>query len=198
MPQQDDLVDELLVEGLRRRDERALAALYDRHARASYSLALRVLGDHQRAEDVVQDAFLKLWRQADLYRANRGRFAAWFLQLVRNRSIDSLRSNSREVVPPAGAWADVFWASVASQDVDPAEVAALAVDGEEVARAIEELAPELRSVIEMAYYGGYSQSEISKELRVPLGTVKTRIRTAMLRLREALVALAPGERADAG
>jgi RNA polymerase sigma factor (sigma-70 family) len=185
-----EYTDEMLVDAVARRDEGALAAIYDRHARIAYSLAYRVVADHQRAEDIVQEAFVKLWRQPHLYQPERGTFKNWFLQLVRNRSVDDVRAGTHEVVPAGEGWADWFWSNLPAADRDPAEKAIDSLTGEVVFEALCSLPTEQRAAIELAYYGGMTQSEIARELRAPLGTVKTRIRAGMLRLRELLSPLA--------
>ena len=169
-----------------RGDHDALAELYDRHARPVYSLALRILQDRADAEDIVQEAFAQAWAQASRYDAERGAVAAWLLTLARSRAIDRLRS--RRARP------DV--ASRVAKVVDPVDVAdrtatpdVALLSAEQIDRvrvALRDLPALQRVTLELAYYEGLSHAEIAEHLEQPLGTVKTRIRQGMIRLREAL------------
>lgn len=160
-----------------------MAELYDRHARPIYSLALRILGDVTEAEDVVQEVFSQAWRQASRYSASRGAVAAWLLTLARSRAIDRLRARRAR---PAGVTDD----RAAGQVVDAGPpVDSQVLSSEQVARvraALEELPVLQRAAIELAYYEGLTHAEIAARLEEPLGTVKTRIRLAMMKLRDVL------------
>lgn len=160
-----------------------MSELYDRHARPIYSLALRILGDSTEAEDVVQDVFSQAWRQAPRYSASRGAVAAWLLTLTRSRAIDRLRARRAR---PAGV-SDQRVADNLADAGPPADSQVLS--SEHVARvraALDELPLLQRAAIELAYFEGLTHAEIADRLEQPLGTVKTRIRLAMLRLRDAL------------
>jgi RNA polymerase sigma-70 factor, ECF subfamily len=166
-------------------DGDAAARLYDRHARAVYSLALRIVNDEGDAEDVVQEVFAQAWRQAARYDASRGVVAAWLLMMARSRAIDKLRSararpDSRGVDDPRAI--DDMPAVVrdAPSRIIDAENARLAQ------RALAELPLLQRLVIELAYYEGLTQREIADRLEQPLGTVKSRLRLGLLKLRDAL------------
>ena len=160
-----------------------MAELYDRHARPIYSLALRILGDTTEAEDIVQEVFSQAWKQAARYNASRGAVGAWLLTLTRSRAIDRLRAKRARP-------GDVSDERVADQLVDagpPADL--LVLSSEQVARvraALDELPLLQRAAIELAYYEGLTHAEIADRLEQPLGTVKTRIRLAMLKLRDVL------------
>ena len=160
-----------------------MAELYDRHARPIYSLALRILGDTTEAEDIVQEVFSQAWKQAARYNASRGAVGAWLLTLARSRAIDRLRAKRARP-------GDVSDERVAGQLVDagpPADL--LVLSSEQVARvraALDELPLLQRAAIELAYYEGLTHAEIADRLEQPLGTVKTRIRLAMLKLRDVL------------
>jgi RNA polymerase sigma-70 factor (ECF subfamily) len=161
----------------------AVAELYDRHARPIYSLALRILGDATEAEDIVQEVFSQAWKQAARYNASRGAVGAWLLTLTRSRAIDRLRAKRARP-------GDVSDERVAGELVDagpPADL--LVLSSEQVARvraALDELPLLQRAAIELAYYEGLTHAEIADRLEQPLGTVKTRIRLAMLKLRDVL------------
>jgi len=164
-------------------DGDAVAELYDRHARPIYSLALRILGDVTDAEDVVQEVFSQAWRQASRYSASRGAVAAWLLTLARSRAIDRLRAKRAR---PAGVTDE----RIADQLVDASPaVDSMVLSSEQVSRvraALDELPLLQRAALELAYFEGLTHAEIADRLEQPLGTVKTRIRLAMLKLRDVL------------
>jgi RNA polymerase sigma-70 factor, ECF subfamily len=180
---EDKAADHAAVERMARGDERALAELYDRYARPVYSLALRILQDCGDAEDVVQEVFAQAWGQASRYDVQRGTVAAWLLTRARSRALDRLRA--RRARP------DLAGTSLhAVEIVDSAGAADLQlVSAEQVARvreALAELPVSQRAALELAYYDGLSHAEIATRLDQPLGTIKTRIRLAMIKLRESL------------
>ena len=179
----DVQADLAALERLARGDGDALAELYDRHARPIYSLALRILKNPSDAEDVVQDVFAQAWRQAGRYDVRRGVVAAWLLTLSRSRAIDRLRARrAREDRTAAdGAVADLK-VEMPAPDLQ-------LLSREQVARvrtALDELPLLQRIAIELAYYEGLTHAEIAERLEQPLGTVKTRIRLALGKLRDAL------------
>jgi RNA polymerase sigma-70 factor (ECF subfamily) len=180
---EDRASDQAALARMARGDGEAVAELYDRHARPIYSLALRILGDVSEAEDVVQEVFSQAWRQASRYSASRGSVAAWLLTLARSRAIDRLRARRAR---PAGVTDD----RAAGQVVDAGPpVDSQVLSSEQVARvraALEELPVLQRAAIELAYYEGLTHAEIAARLEEPLGTVKTRIRLAMMKLRDVL------------
>jgi RNA polymerase sigma-70 factor (ECF subfamily) len=161
-------------------DDAALAALYDATSALVHGLALRILGDRGAAEEVTIDVYLQVWRQADRWDPARGRPMAWLLTIARTRAID--RRRMRSAVPPAPA-------AVVSTDDGPEGASMLAQRGRIVRSALVRLSPDQRRAVELAYFGGLSHAEIARSLAEPLGTVKTRIRTAMTRLRGLLAGL---------
>jgi RNA polymerase sigma-70 factor (ECF subfamily) len=180
---EDRTVDQAVLGRMGRGDEAALAELYDRHARPVYSLALRILQDTADAEDVVQEVFAQAWRQASRYDARRGAPVAWLLTMARSRAIDRLRAKRvrPDSVPPSENLREI-----ADQATLPD---AQLLTTEQVARvrtALADLPMLQRAALELAYYEGLTHAEIAERLEQPLGTVKTRIRLAMGKLREAL------------
>ncbi len=178
--------DNQLVVRLADGDAKALEQLYDRYVRQCFGLALRMLSDVALAEEVVQEVFLKLWHQPEKYSAQKGKFASWLLSLVHNRCIDELRRRSRTEValddPATGSLLD----TKPDPDMDPGDKVWLAEQQRAVREALAGIAPEQRRVLELAYYGGLSQSEIAAKLKQPLGTVKTRMRSGLQSLRKLL------------
>jgi RNA polymerase sigma-70 factor, ECF subfamily len=169
--------DSELAAALAAGDESALAGLYDRYGAMAYGVAMRVLGDPGRAEDAVQDAFVKLWRGAAGFDASRGTLRGWLLAAVRNRSIDMLRGRSlherRELA---------LRAEVRSGQPGPDEEAAGSIERAAVRAALDELSEEQRQAVLLAYFGGFTQREIAEATGVPLSTVKGRLRLALDKL----------------
>ena len=182
------LQDDELMGRLGGRDLGAFEALYDRYGDLVYSVALRVVGDTYVAEDVAQDVFLRVWRRPDQFDLNRGKFVTWLLSVTRNRSIDERRSRGRrlrfEALPSSAEEEDVL-PSNDDRD-DPALATVLADDRVAVRAALEVLPAEQKLAIQLAYFGGFTQQEIANKLGQPLGTVKTRIRLGMQKMRGSL------------
>jgi RNA polymerase sigma-70 factor (ECF subfamily) len=183
----EQAADERLVMQLSLRDARALEALYDRYGDFVYSVSLRVVGDAQLAEDIAQEVFLRLWRRPDLFNASRGRFLTWLLSIARNRAIDERRSRGRRFrhESPPGIGAEETLASAPADD--RSDSVRHSDDKIIIERALRLLPPEQRLAIQLAYFGGYTQQEIAAGLKQPLGTVKTRIRLGLQKLRLMLI-----------
>ncbi len=175
------LSDEALVALVARGDEDALAELYDRVSRVAYGLALRVLRDERHAEDAVQEAFLQVWRNAASFRADRAKASTWILTLVHRRAVDLVRREERRQTDPI-----TDEAALGAAPGDTEEAAWLRFERERVQAALRQLPDVQREALELAYYGGFSQSELAERLGVPLGTVKSRMFAGLARLRELL------------
>ena len=178
------LADEDLMPLVERKDAAAFELVYDRHGGAAYSLAYRIVGDRNKAEDVTQEAFLSLWRSGARYDRARGSVRTWLLGVVRNRAIDSLRREATraptvelelERLPDKGPYTELTDAEALRQEA-----------AREVRGVLEMLPADQLKVIELAYFGGLSHSEIAEALGMPLGTVKGRMRLAMEKIRTAL------------
>jgi RNA polymerase sigma factor (sigma-70 family) len=178
-PPLGQLSDEALLQRLVHADEDALAALYDRFGRVAYGLAVRVLRDPTLAQDAVQDAFLAAWRTAAAFDPERGKASTWILTLVHRRAVDLVRREDRRRAEPLEA------APTPSGDATD-EAAEMLEQRRRVQEALAKLPATERQALELAYYGGLTQSELAERLGVPLGTVKSRMFTALNRLRELL------------
>ena len=181
------LSDEALVALVARGDESALAELYDRVGRVAYGLAFRVLRDERLAEDAVQEGFLALWRTAAAFRAERAKASTWILTLVHRRAVDLVRREERRRSEPLGEEVGAH----AGESESTEEAAWLRFERERVQSALRQLPDMQREAIELAYYGGFSQSELAERLGVPLGTIKSRMFAGLARLRELLDESAP-------
>jgi len=172
--------DEDLISLAASGDAQAFATLYDRHARSAYSLAYRMMGEKQAAEDLLQDAFLKVWRSAEGYRAERGSVRTWILSIAHNRAIDQLRSMASRRRTQQKVEAE----APRSQPSEAFSETWRNSQGEQVREALGTLPAEQLKVLELAYFSGYTHLEISELLGVPLGTVKGRMRLGLKKIRE--------------
>jgi len=178
-------VDWQLVEAVARGSGDALGKLYDRYAPTAYGLARRILPQPDQAEEVVQDVFAQVWREAGRYDANRSTVAGWIVMLTRTRSIDRLRA--RKARPDLARGVDpIAAAPLPSPESTPEASTLIAEDTRIVRGALARLPDQFRSLIELAYYEGLSHTEIAARTGIPVGTVKTRLRSAMGTLRSVL------------
>src|SRR5919107_3539330 len=174
------LADKDLISLVEAADAEAFATLYDRHSRAAFSLAYRMMGERQASEDLMQDAFLKVWRGAGSYRADRGSVRTWILSIVHNRGIDQIRSQASrrrtqdriEASAPRSQPSEAFAETLRNSQRD------------QVREALNTLPPEQLKILELMYFSGYTHVEIAELLSVPLGTVKGRMRLGLKKLKD--------------
>ncbi len=177
-----DTEDEELLRRIAEGDEDALLRLYDKYGRLVYSLAYRVLQDHQLAEEVTQDVFTRVWQSARSFDPRKSRFTTWLTSITRNRAIDVLRRRRVRGLTGAGEAELNTAITRADERFSPEHhLQTLAVR-----EALRQLPPAQREVLELAYFGGMTQREIAEHLHIPLGTVKTRMRLGLIKLRDLL------------
>lgn len=175
--------DEQLMRALTRGEAWAMTAIYERYGRLVFSLALKILNDHGAAEEAVQEVFVKVWERARDFDVSRGKFSSWLTGITHNHAIDELRR--RRARPTAVAEEDAL-ADVAAGDPAPIDMALQSLERRRIIEALQTIPLEQRRCIEMAYFEGYTQLEIAERLREPLGTVKTRMRLGMQKLKSLL------------
>jgi RNA polymerase sigma-70 factor (ECF subfamily) len=175
----DDPTDSTLLDRIKASDAAAFEMLYDRHSRSAYGLAYRILVNPEAAEDVVQDAFLTVWRQPASYGAERGTVRSWLLAIVHHRAIDLVRRRTHR----EDRQQNLDDALPLPDTVDTMEQARQNVEGEQVRQAISQLPPDQQRSVMLAYFGGYTHDEIARQLGVPLGTVKGRLRIGLQKMR---------------
>jgi RNA polymerase sigma-70 factor (ECF subfamily) len=184
----------VLVASIAAGDQAAMAALYDQTNRVVYGLALRILRDPGAAEEATLDVYMQVWRKAATYDISRGNPSAWLLCMARTRALDRLRSSASARNSETALEDSPIERAIAT---DNPEASTLATERQRIVRAaLERLSPEQREVIDVAYFSGLSHSEIAAKLNLPLGTVKTRIRLGMEKLREYLAPLSDAEGGD--
>ena len=176
------LSEEALVALVARGDQTALAELYDRVGRTAYGLAFRVLRDSRLAEDAVQEAFLTVWRAAAGFSAERAKATTWILTLVHRRAVDLVRREERRRADPLDDADGREEAASASAE----DAAWLHFERERIQAALKQLPDTQREALELAYYGGFTQSELAERLGLPIGTIKSRMFAGLARLRELL------------
>lgn len=174
----------LIVDG----DSGALSELYDRYSRLVFSLAIKTVGDQAVAEEITQDVFFRIWEKAATYHAEQAKVSTWLTSIARYRSIDMLRRRGVRPESNSIAWPELPPGSVPSTDGRrPEDFAAESLQAQRVRDAVEQLPVEQQQALEMAYFYGYSHSQIAETLDIPLGTIKTRIRLGMQKLRKILI-----------
>lgn len=171
-----------MAEGIRLRDPRAFELLYDRFARQAFGLAYRIVGDGPSAEDVVQEAFLTVWRQANRLNPTRGKLASFLMTVVHHRAVDHLRARNGRT--PRNL--PLEEAAFGQAETNPLETVVDLLNRDAVRQALQSLPVEQREAIELAYYQGLTQVEVAELLSVPLGTVKSRLRLGLEKMRSAL------------
>ena len=174
------LSDEALVALAARSEQSALAELYDRYGRPAYGLALRVLRDEALAEDAVQDAFMAIWKTAARFVPEKGSASTWILTLVHRRAVDVVRREQRRRADSLDGAPEVHGGAGADEE------AWLRLQRERVQSALRQLPDQQREALELAYYGGFTQSELAERLGQPVGTIKSRMFNGLARLRELL------------
>jgi RNA polymerase sigma-70 factor (ECF subfamily) len=178
-PPLTELTDEEVLAQVARGDEAALAEAYARFGRVAYGLAFRILRDAALAEDAVQDAFLSIWRTAVAFDPRRGKASTWIMTLVHRRAVDVVRREDRRRAQPLE---DAPQSTGETTD----DAASVREQRRAVQAALLQLSPDQREALELAYYGGLSQTELAEQLGVPLGTVKSRMFAALAKLRDLL------------
>ena len=174
-------LDEDLLVRVGERDKQAFEAFYDRFERRAFSLAYRIAGDRAQAEDIVQDGFLSIWKNAERYDPERGSAGAWALGIIRNRAIDAIRSRASRT--PVLDHDDDAALETRASSLHTEDQALQREEGREIRSRLSSLPENQSKVINLAFYGGFSQTEISELLQLPLGTVKGRMRLGMEKLR---------------
>ncbi|MEX2235937.1 MAG: sigma-70 family RNA polymerase sigma factor [Dehalococcoidia bacterium] len=176
--------DDELMNGMRDRDITAFETLYKRYADLVFSACLRVLSDPAMAEDMAQEIFIRVWRKPESFDPERGKFVTWLLSVSRNRAVDEIRSRGRRRKHELGNVVDVEERPSGKERDDPLFNAQLADERETILKALATLPLEQRQAIEFAYFKGLTQQEIASGLNQPLGTIKTRIRLGMQKLKK--------------
>jgi len=179
------LDDETLIRLIVQARAEALSALYDRYSRLVFSLALNSVGDPATAEEITQDVFLRVWQRARQYHADRAKVSTWLTSITRHRAIDQLRRRGSRSEQHSVDWAELTPGAEPSVN-GPEQAAVLTLERERVHAAIAQLSEEQKQALALAYFQGLTQSQIAEALVLPLGTVKTRVRLGMQKLRDLL------------
>ncbi|SDM02379.1 RNA polymerase sigma factor [Siphonobacter aquaeclarae] len=166
-----------LVAMLRERNQRGFTILYDNYSSALYGVILKIVRSEEIAADVMQESFVKIWRNIDSYERSKGSLFTWILNVARNTAIDKIRSQDYQQNTQNQPLE--YFVSVVEEE-NPVEHQ---VDAIGVRKVVDQLRPEYRSIIELVYFQGYTQAEVAEELEIPLGTVKTRVKAALAQLR---------------
>lgn len=175
MPQTQTYSETELVQLLKQRTHTAFNYLYDNYAGAMYNIILSIIQDKELANDVLQEVFIKIWRQVDQYDAEKGRLFTWMVNISRNASIDTLRSKGYNAQKQNRELTESVYEAAGKVDIETDKIG--------LRKVVNNLRNEHKVLIELAYFQGYTQDEISKILNIPLGTVKTRLRSALIQLK---------------
>lgn len=180
------LNDETLILLIIRKQPDALSELYNRYSRLVYSLAFNAVGDQATAEEITLDVFTRIWEKAETYRPGQSKVTTWLTSITRYRSIDVLRHQDSRPDQYSLSWAELSAIHPTSNKNNPEEATELSMEQEQVRAAVAQLPPDQKQALALAYFKGYTHRQIAKALNQPLGTVKTRIRLAMYKLRQIL------------
>ncbi len=177
-----------LVRRIASGDEGAMGSLYDRFATVLYTVVFRITGERADAEEVVMEAFAQAWREAQRFESSRGSVPAWLTMIARSRALDHIRSRNRRerITTTAGQEDNSRAPAMGSWGTNPGAQVEQTERSHRVSEAMQVLAPAQKEAIELAYFEGLSQSEIAERLSEPLGTIKTRVRLGMMKLRDVL------------
>jgi RNA polymerase sigma-70 factor, ECF subfamily len=181
-----DLSDAELIELVANGEARALEVLYDRYSRVVYSFALRIVGDPQLAEEILQEVFFRVWQQGSGFQSNRGSLITWLLSITHNLAIDEVRKRNRRPQKADSEDPELVLGAMADENTDIEQEVWLSGVRTAIVEALARVPKEQRDVIELAYFRGLTQREIAETLGQPLGTVKTRMRLGLQKLREQL------------
>jgi len=179
------LNDETLLLLIVRANSNALSELYHRYSSLVYGLALRIVGDKAIAEEITLDVFTRIWQKAETYRADQAKVSTWLLSITRNLAIDTLRRQNVRPEQYSVSWTEISANMVPNRN-HPERIVELTIQQEQIRAAVAQLPPDQQQVLGLAYFAGYTHSQIAEELSQPLGTVKTRIRLAIQKLRQML------------
>jgi RNA polymerase sigma-70 factor (ECF subfamily) len=180
------LDDEMLIRLMVQAQAAALSELYDRYNRLVFSLALSLVGNRATAEEITLDVFTKLWENAGAYRSEQAKVSTWLINITRHQAIDVLRRQNARPEQYSLSWAETTPASINSNANSPEEMVELSLRQEQIRAAIAQLPADQRQALALAYFNGYTHRQIAEQLGQPLGTIKTRIRLAMQKLRQVL------------
>ncbi|MFA0963857.1 RNA polymerase sigma factor [Roseivirga sp. BDSF3-8] len=170
-----------LISGLKDKDKKALAYLYDHYADALYGVILRITREEDLAEEVLQDAFMRFWDRIGQYEKGKGTLFTWMMAIARNLALDKLRAKGMKLRSKSDSLSDNVY------QLDKENYTETSTDAIGLDSALKELTDDQRFVIDKLYFRGYTQSEVAKEYDIPLGTVKTRLRAAMVRLKKVII-----------
>jgi RNA polymerase sigma-70 factor (ECF subfamily) len=177
--------DEKLIVLISQQQDGALAQLYDRYSRLVFSLAFAMINDRATAEEITLDVFMRVWQKAESYRSDQAKVSTWLTHIARNHTIDVLRRRAVRLDQYATNWDDAL-SDDGPRESDPQESTEISLQREHIQAALAQLPQEQKQALELAYFNGYTQRQVAEVLKQPLGTIKTRIRLALRKLRDVL------------